>query len=59
MIPQPLVDQLADPGRLVIPVGDQQVQDLQVLEKKDGETTTRTIELVRFVNLIGVHGWQD
>lgn len=56
-IPQPLVDQLADPGRLVIPVGDQYVQELQLLEKKDGETSVTTIEHVRFVNLIGTHGW--
>ena len=58
-IPQPLVDQLADPGRLVIPVGDQFVQELQLLEKKDGETTITTIEHVRFVNLIGTHGWAN
>ena len=56
-IPEPLVAQLSDPGRLVIPVGDQQVQELQLLEKKDGEISTRIIELVRFVNLIGTHGW--
>ncbi len=56
-IPQPLVDQLADPGRMIIPVGDQYLQDLQLLEKNHGEITTKTIETVRFVNLIGVHGW--
>jgi protein-L-isoaspartate(D-aspartate) O-methyltransferase len=58
-IPKPLVQQLSDPGRLVIPVGDQQVQELRLLTKKDGEITTRTIEQVRFVNLIGTHGWQE
>jgi len=58
-IPEPLVEQLNDPGRLVIPVGDQQVQKLQLLTKKDGEISVRTIELVRFVNLIGSHGWPD
>jgi len=56
-IPQPLIDQLADPGRLVIPVGDQYVQELQLLEKIDGEISITTIEHVRFVNLIGSHGW--
>ncbi len=56
-IPQPLIDQLADPGRLVIPVGDQHVQELQLLEKNSGETRVTTIEQVRFVNLIGAHGW--
>lgn len=56
-IPQPLVDQLADPGRMIIPVGDQYLQNLQLLEKNHGEITTKTIETVRFVNLIGAHGW--
>ena len=36
-IPPPLIDQLADPGRLVIPVGGQEVQELQLLTKKDGK----------------------
>ena len=56
-IPEPLIEQLADPGRMVIPVGDQAVQELQVLEKKDGEVSVRIIEQVRFVNLIGRNGW--
>lgn len=58
-IPEPLIEQLGDPGRLVIPVGDQLVQELQLLEKTDGEISIRTIEQVRFVNLIGTHGWQN
>jgi len=56
-IPEPLLDQLADPGRMVIPVGDQYVQDLLLVEKKDGTVTDHVIEHVRFVNLIGAHGW--
>ncbi|MBP8037550.1 MAG: protein-L-isoaspartate(D-aspartate) O-methyltransferase [Desulfobulbus sp.] len=56
-IPDPLLAQLADPGRLVIPVGDQGVQDLQLVEKRDGGLTVRTIEQVRFVDLIGAYGW--
>lgn len=58
-IPEPLVDQLADPGRLVIPVGEQDVQDLQLVIKQEGEVQISTIEQVRFVNLVGVHGWQN
>lgn len=57
-LPEPLLDQLTDPGRLVIPVGDQGVQNLQLITKKDGSITEKTIEYVRFVNLIGSHGWQ-
>jgi protein-L-isoaspartate(D-aspartate) O-methyltransferase len=56
-IPEPLIEQLADPGRLVIPVGDQFLQELQLLEKIDGDVKVKTIEYVRFVNLIGTHGW--
>ena len=57
--PDPLLAQLADPGRLVIPVGDQGVQDLQLVEKRDGGLTVRTIEQVRFVDLIGAYGWPN
>ena len=56
-IPEPLVAQLADPGRMVIPVGDQEVQELQLVTKKDGLVQVELLERVRFVNLIGEHGW--
>jgi len=56
-IPAPLVAQLADPGRMVIPVGDQDVQELQMVTKKDGLVQVELLERVRFVNLIGEHGW--
>ncbi len=58
-IPEPLLEQLSDPGRLVIPVGDQAVQELQLVTKKEGEIQVQNIEQVRFVNLVGTHGWQD
>lgn len=56
-IPEPLVAQLADPGRMVIPVGDQDVQELQLVTKKDGLVHVVLLERVRFVNLIGEYGW--
>lgn len=58
-IPEPLIAQLADPGRLVMPVGGQNVQELQVVEQQDGVRTVSTIEQVRFVDLIGAHGWPN
>jgi len=58
-VPLPLLEQLADPGILIIPVGDRGVQNLQFVTKKDGEITEKTIELVRFVNLIGDYGWKN
>lgn len=56
-IPDPLIAQLADPGRLIIPVGDQYEQVLQLLEKKDGKITITSLVGVRFVDLVGEHGW--
>ena len=56
-IPQPLIEQLADPGRLIIPVGNQHVQELQLLEKKDGQMEVTTLASVRFVDLVGEYGW--
>jgi len=58
-IPEPLIAQLADPGRLVMPVGGQDVQELQVVDKREGNITVTTIEQVRFVDLIGAHGWPN
>jgi len=56
-IPEPLIEQLADPGRLIIPVGNQHVQDLQLLEKKEGQVEVINLASVRFVDLVGAHGW--
>ena len=58
-IPEPLIEQLTDPGKMVIPVGDQFTQQLQLVNKIDGEIHTKTIEYVRFVNLVGTHGWSS
>ena len=56
-IPQPLTGQLAEGGRLVIPVGGRDLQELLVLEKHDGELSRQYHGGVRFVPLIGEHGW--
>ena len=58
-IPEPLLAQLADPGILVIPVGDRMSQILTQVEKKNGKIISRAVEAVRFVSLIGAHGWKD
>ena len=58
-IPQPLVDQLADPGVMVLPVGgDLEGQTLMVVRKEGGVVTTTEVESVRFVKLVGTHGWK-
>jgi protein-L-isoaspartate(D-aspartate) O-methyltransferase len=56
-IPQPRIDQLADPGRRVIPVGDQHVQGGRLLEKKEGKVEITNLAGVRFVDLVGEYGW--
>jgi protein-L-isoaspartate(D-aspartate) O-methyltransferase len=58
VIPAPLFNQLADGGRLIMPVGNQSVQELQLLTKKGEATEITHLESVRFVNLIGEHGWR-
>jgi protein-L-isoaspartate(D-aspartate) O-methyltransferase len=49
-IPGPLIDQLAENGRLVIPVGPPSaVQELQLVVKRNGKTETKRLTFVRFV----------
>jgi protein-L-isoaspartate(D-aspartate) O-methyltransferase len=57
-IPQPLVDQLAEGGRMLIPLGGQDVQTLVVLTRKQGNIVREDMVPVRFVPLLGQHGWQ-
>jgi protein-L-isoaspartate(D-aspartate) O-methyltransferase len=57
-VPPPLVAQLAEGGRLVIPVGDAEQQELRVIRKVGGHTVERVLHYCRFVPLIGRHGWQ-
>lgn len=49
-IPQPLIDQLSENGRLVIPVGEpDSVQELIMMTKKKGKIIKKSLALVRFV----------
>jgi protein-L-isoaspartate(D-aspartate) O-methyltransferase len=52
-IPQPLIDQLAVGGRLVIPVGKAGDQDLRVITRGKDGTTSETLFPVRFVPMTG------
>ena len=56
-IPQPLIDQLADGGRLLIPVGDREEQVLTLVTRVGDRLERRDILPVRFVPLLGMHGW--
>ncbi len=57
-IPEPLLAQLAENGRMVIPVGDcRHEQRLLCIEKRDGQFIQRDESDVCFVDLVGEHGW--
>jgi protein-L-isoaspartate(D-aspartate) O-methyltransferase len=57
-LPEELLSQLKDPGRLVIPVGDWRDQELRIVERLDGRVETRVATLCRFVPLLGGGGWR-
>ena len=56
---EPLIDQLADDGRMIIPVGDRYSQELIKVIRKGKSLEQESLGGCRFVNLIGVHGWSD
>lgn len=58
-IPQPLLDQLADAGRLIIPVGTKFSQELIKVTNKKGNHIRKNLGGCRFVDLLGVHGWKE
>jgi protein-L-isoaspartate(D-aspartate) O-methyltransferase len=57
-IPAALLEQLNDPGRLVIPVGSREDQELRVLTKRGGQMEQRVPTLCQFVPLRGAEGWR-
>ena len=58
-IPRPLLDQLADGGRMVVPIGDKHSQELIKVIKVKGRYKETSLGGCRFVSLIGVHGWKE
>jgi protein-L-isoaspartate(D-aspartate) O-methyltransferase len=58
-IPSALIDQLADGGRLVIPVGTREMQNLELIQKTGGATSTKMLDACQFVPLTGKHGWPE
>jgi len=58
-VPKPLIDQLADNGRMIIPIGDRYTQELIKVTKKGENLEQHSLGGCRFVNLIGIHGWKD
>ncbi len=55
-VPQPLKNQLAEGGRMIIPVGERRVQQLVLLKKKKGKILEEKILPVRFVPMLDEKG---
>ena len=58
-VPDALWQQLAAGGRLVVPVGPPDAQELQLIKKVNGTALVHRIEGCRFVPLIGEHGYKQ
>ena len=56
-VPEPLLEQLADGGRLIIPVGGQTSQVLQRITRQGEKLVTIHDTACRFVDLRGEYGW--
>jgi protein-L-isoaspartate(D-aspartate) O-methyltransferase len=58
-VPQPLIEQLAPGGILVIPVGSNTMQELiRVTKNEDGSVSEERMGNCVFVKLVGRHGWE-
>lgn len=58
-IPEAYVEQLAEGGRLLIPLGDREEQMLHLIVKRGGALERTEIAPVRFVPLVGKHSWEE
>jgi protein-L-isoaspartate(D-aspartate) O-methyltransferase len=52
-VPQPLIDQLAEGGRMIIPVGSRYDQEMCLLEKKGGKLVRKNVMPTYFVPMTG------
>jgi protein-L-isoaspartate(D-aspartate) O-methyltransferase len=58
-VPQPLIEQLVEGGRIVVPVGSAESQEVLRIAKHRGESTREELYHCRFVPLVGRHGWPE
>lgn len=58
-IPQPLVEQLAEGGRMLVPVGPHDQQVLKLVTRRGADVEVTDVAPVRFVPLYGTHGWEQ
>lgn len=57
VIPQPLLEQLREAGKMVVPVGPADAQELKLVSKQQGRAAVTNLEGCRFVPLIGEQGY--
>lgn len=57
--PAPLLQQLGETGRMMVPVGDVENQELQLIERIRDDFRTTLLEPCRFVPLLGAYGWKE
>jgi len=58
-VPTPLYSQVAEGGRLIVPIGDSENQELYLLQRRGDSFHTTVLEACRFVPLVGYHGWKE
>jgi protein-L-isoaspartate(D-aspartate) O-methyltransferase len=56
-LPRSLFEQLAEGGRMVVPVGPPQAQELQLVRKSEAKPRVEILESCRFVPLVGAEGY--
>ena len=56
-VPEPLLAQIADGGRMLVPVGTKDEQRLVIYRRANGQLEHKEVAPVRFVPLVGHHGW--
>ena len=59
LLPTPLLSQLSEHGRIILPVGDVENQELRLIERVGETFRTTSLEPCRFVPLVGAHGWKE
>jgi len=58
-VPRPLLEQLNDSGRLIIPIGTEDHQQLLLVTRHGSGYDSECREACRFVPLLGRYGWKD
>ena len=57
-VPEPLLSQIAEGGRMLVPVGTRDEQRLVIYRRVNGRIEQKEVAPVRFVPLVGHHGWE-